>query len=113
LSHLVNNIWGYLDIVLSTAEQKGSDGEVQLGHPAFLACLRNLSRRGSREHCGGVDYALKEAKRAGSDLGHIEVQNALVASAAGYVLAQVPDGVRRLKLTRQNVENLVRGLLPE
>lgn len=62
---------------------------------------------------GGLDYALKEAKRAGQDLGHIEVRNALVASAANYVVAQVPDGVRRLKLSRGNVENMVRRLLPE
>ena len=36
----------------------------------------------------------------------------LLASAANYVLAQVPDGVRRLKLSHGNVENLVRKLLP-
>jgi len=62
---------------------------------------------------GGIDYAIKAAKAAGKDIGRVEVRNALVADAARYVLAQVPDGVRRLKLSRENVENLIRRHLPE
>jgi hypothetical protein len=56
---------------------------------------------------------VKEAKRVGKDVGKIEAKNELVADAANYAFAQVRDGVRRLKLTRRNVENLVCRQLPD
>jgi len=61
---------------------------------------------------GGIDYAVKAAKAAGKDVTKIEVKNELVADAVNYVLAQVPDGIRKLNLTQENVENLVRRHLP-
>lgn len=61
----------------------------------------------------GVRKATARARKAGKNLGKIEVKSRLVGNAVDYVLAQLPDGVRRLKLSRQNVENLVRRLLPE
>jgi len=65
---------------------------------------------------GGVIYAFRKVvPNVGPNNQPIvttQVRNKLLAEAVSYVLTQVPDGLRRLNMTRENVEKLVTRALP-
>jgi hypothetical protein len=65
---------------------------------------------------GGIQYAVRKvAPNVGPNgqiVATIEVRNEMLASAVGYVIAQVPDGLRQLKLTPENIANIVDRALP-
>lgn len=48
-----------------------------------------------------------------ANLPPVRIQNALVADAAAYVLATMPDTIRRFGLTPERVQDLVRARLPQ
>lgn len=71
----------------------------------------NLAHRLQEAVGWGVTYARDRALREGADMAKVDVRNAVVADALGYVSGHVPKTVRRLGLTNGALAEMVEARL--
>ena len=60
----------------------------------------------------GLGYGIEKTREFAKDKSNVTVRSALVAEAAGYVINQVPDALRRFKIDSAGVKRLLEARLP-
>ncbi|WP_366653708.1 hypothetical protein [Fodinicurvata sp. EGI_FJ10296] len=89
----------------------GSWAAKRLADRLGIEAESDLSRRLQDAVGWAVSYARSRAVDQGADLARVEVRNAVVADAIGYIGGHVPQTVRRLGLTDAAVAEMVEARL--
>ncbi len=59
-----------------------------------------------------VSFGVEKARTQAKDIGTVEVRNEVVADAANYVIGKTPDALKRLGISEDSIQDLVRARLP-
>ena len=59
-----------------------------------------------------VNFGVEKARSQAKDIGTVDVRNEVVADAANYVIGKTPDALKKLGISDDSVQDLVRARLP-
>ena len=59
-----------------------------------------------------VSFGVERAREQAKDIGTVEVRNEVVADAANYVISKTPDALKKLGISEDSIQDLVRARLP-
>ena len=59
-----------------------------------------------------VSFSVDKARTQAKDIKTVEVRNEIVADAANYVISKTPDALKKLGISEDSIQDLVRARVP-